>query len=157
MDWPEYAEVHRLLGAGVFHATSSMGWRGIVATGAILPNDGQLQYTFPQSKGNWGVKLGGVCLFDLPQATMEQQLDTIDRWGHCATPFQPVTILLELDKTKLCRFISNRTARETVGHREFYIPYVEAWNIGPILLSAVIRVNLATSGLEKWGIGHVPW
>src|SRR2546422_7970957 len=90
-----------LLKEGIFHATNIEGYRAIRRTGMILPNKGELPFSYPQSEAYYGYSMGYVSLFDFESAQEEGYRGNHHMWAGFLTDRRPVTIVLKLNRQKL--------------------------------------------------------
>jgi hypothetical protein len=127
------------LRVGVFHRTDVEGYRGIRKCGQIIPNDGTLSPSYPQSKGYYGYSKGYICLFDFESAREEDYRANHHMWAQFFYDGKPVTIVLKLNREKLAAKLIPNSSRPKPGDACYKpaIAYVEAWYPDPIPLSSV--------------------
>jgi hypothetical protein len=124
---------------GVFHRTHVEGYRGIRKCGQILPNDGTLPLSYPQSNVYYGYSKGYICLFDFESAREEDYRANHHMWAQFFYDGKPVTIVLKLNRQKLAAKLIPNSSRPRPGETGYKpaIAYVEAWYPNPIPLSSV--------------------
>lgn len=118
-----------LLRRGVFHRTNIEGYKGIRKSGKILPNKGNLPFSYPQSKTYYGFSKGYICLFDFESALEEDYRGNHHIWAKFFSDGKPVTIVLGLSRQKLAdKLIPNSTRPKSseIGYKPA-IAFVEAW------------------------------
>jgi hypothetical protein len=132
---PLFKEVRNGL---LWHRTSAEDYRRIETDGVIKPNDGRLD--------RWGKpyacqQLGTVSLFDFTTASEDKVLDEAIKWQQFLGDFEPVTLLLGIERKKLSGklipYPENKV--DTTGP---VIPWVEVCYCGPIPLSAIVTYLL---------------
>jgi len=112
------------------HRTGVEALRKILATGAILPNDGSFPDTYPQSKYSFARVYKMVSLFDFENQSNDETLYQIHNWYRFFFDHNPVTIVILLDRKQLAaKLIPNAKAMEiTQGTFEpIFIPHVEVF------------------------------
>jgi hypothetical protein len=112
----------------LWHRTSPDDYRQIRIDAAIKANDGRIN--------RWGQKyacqqLDAVSLFDFTTEPEEKVLFEADKWHSFLGEFDPVTVLLGMDRDKLTgKLIPYPQNKEgTTGN---VIPWVEVCHCGPI-------------------------
>lgn len=140
-------QLREMLSSTICHITSPEGWKGILATGAISPNDGRFADSFPQSANSYARKKPAVALFDFARAEPQHMAD---HWWKCE-PFlrrySPATYALILDRAQLpSPLIDYDEATAEFGHRFVKIPYLEVWSVQPIPKEAVVDVIVILGG-----------
>jgi len=117
----------------LWHRTSPNDYRQIQIDGTIKPNDGRIN--------RWGQEyacqqLGSVSLFDFTTELEEKVIWEAFKWQQFLGDFDPVTILLGIEPSKLTgRLIPYPQNKEgTTGN---IIPWVEVCHCGPISTSAI--------------------
>ena len=123
----------------ICHRTGTEALRDIFNTGAILPNDGTLPDTYPQSKVSFARIHNLVSLFDFAKQTEDECLIQVRDWYRFFFDHKPVTIVILLDREILsANLITNETAVEiTKGTFDpIFIPNVEAFYPQPVLCQA---------------------
>jgi hypothetical protein len=113
----------------------------ILASGAILPNEGGFPDTYPQSAISYGRRRRLISLWDFQSCSAHKAIEHMPKWREFFTRHQPVTIAIILDRQSIVdQLIPNVRAVVEVGYvtAEVFIPRVEAWHPGPIPLSAVV-------------------
>jgi hypothetical protein len=134
------SEYSTLLRGSIWHLTSPLGISGIKKSGYIEPNLGSHKYTFPQSENSYGKLKGYICLFDFFSVDEKEFLYTFYRWRCFFWHHKPFTIALELNREYLMsNLILNQIARQEVGYKKVWIPYVEVWYPKRIPISAIDR------------------
>jgi hypothetical protein len=122
----------------LWHRTSPEDYRRIKADGMIKPNDGRIdrwqqRYACQQ--------LGAVSLFDFTTESEEDVLCEAIKWQQFLGDFEPVTILLGIEKGKttgkLIPYPENK--QDTTGN---VIPCVEVCHCGPIPTSVIVSYLL---------------
>jgi hypothetical protein len=124
---------------GLFHRTHLNGFKGIRNCGRILPNDGSLPVSYPQSSIYYGFSRGYVCLFDFESAREKDYCANHQMWAHFFHDGKPITIILKLNRQKLAPKLIPNASRPKPGNVGYKpaIAYVEAWYPEPIPLSYV--------------------
>lgn len=122
----------------LWHRTSPADYRRIRIDQAIKPNDGRIN--------RWNQiyacqQLGGISMFDFTTAPEEDVLWQSFKWQQFLGDFDPVTILLGMDRAKLPgKLVPYPQNKEgTTGN---VIPWVEVCHCGQIPLSTVISYLL---------------
>jgi hypothetical protein len=132
-----------LLRKGVLHTTNIDGYRGIRRSGKILPNTGDLPYSYSQSEHYYGSSKGWVCLFDFESAREEDYRRNHILWSDfflSRNPRRgPATIVLNVNRQKLADKLIPNSARPRLGEPEYKpaFAYVEAWYPDAIPSSAI--------------------
>lgn len=125
----------------ICHVSSPGGFNGILATGAILPNDGRFELSYPQSAKSYAMRKHAVALFDFESAEPQQMAE---HWFKCETFFRrysPATYVLLLDRALLPgRLIRYDEATAEFGHGAGKIPYLEVWSTQPVPRDAITDV-----------------
>ena len=125
----------------LWHRTNIEGLAGILADLAIRPSDGSFKRRYT---GGLCSLNGGVCLFDFDKATMNEIHQAAVHWEHILREHGPSAVLLrinpvELDKDNIRSSnyeALSKTIAET-GRSANFIPYVEAYHVGPIPVGCV--------------------
>lgn len=134
------SKYYDLICNGLWHLTSPRGILGIKRSGFIEPNCGNFQYTLPQSKNSYGKSKKYVCLFDFFSANDTEIIYTSDRWIDFFRCHKPFTVALKLNRKSLApSLISNDVARQDIGYRKVWIPYVESWYPRAIEISEIVN------------------
>jgi hypothetical protein len=122
----------------LWHRTSPNDYRQIQIDGAIKPNDGRIN--------RWGQQyacqqLGAISLFDFTTESEDKILWEAIKWQKFLGDFDPVTVLLGIDRSKLTGTLIPypQNKEGTTGN---VIPWVEVCHCGPIPVSAVISFLL---------------
>ena len=132
------APVMPILQKGLFHRTSINGYRGIMESGFIVPNTGQFEYTYPQSKFYFSHRKGYVCLFDFESSREKDYRTNHLTWAQFFTDQKPVTVILKLNRKELAeKLIPNSAGPKGLEPGNQFIPYVEAWYPEPIPVSSI--------------------
>jgi hypothetical protein len=125
----------------LWHRTSPGDYRQIRIDGAIKVNDGRIN--------RWGQQyacqqLGAISLFDFTTESEDKILWEAIKWQQFLGDFDPVTVLLGIDRLKLTgRLIPYPRNKEgTTGN---VIPCVEVCHCGPIPTSVVVSYLLICS------------
>src|SRR5258707_671017 len=132
----------RLRNGLLWHRTSGNDYRQINTDGVIKPNDGRID--------RWGGRpyacqeLGAVSLFDFTTEPEDEILWHAFKWQEFLGDFDPVTVLLGLERSKLSgKLIPYPENKEgTTGN---VIPRVEVCHCGPIPTSAIVSCLLVCS------------
>jgi hypothetical protein len=128
---------------GLYHVTSPNGFRGIVETGAIFPNDGHFPHTYPQSIKSYATKRGAVALFDFESASDQH---FVEYWYLCEDFFYhhaPLTYVLAIDRSQLpAMLITYEQALAELGFGTPKIAYLETWCPVPVPFGAITRVTI---------------
>ncbi|HVM51133.1 MAG TPA: hypothetical protein VMU04_24100 [Candidatus Acidoferrum sp.] len=128
---------------GLWHCTSPSEFRQILRDRSIKPNDGRVSRWGPRKYACQ--ELGGVSLLDLQSPTLDQVIQTADRWGPfvCSGNYQ-TTVLLGLDRAALAANLVPYPANKgnTTGA---VIPFVETCHRGPIPTAAITYCLLVCS------------
>jgi hypothetical protein len=123
-----------LLRCGIYHRTKIKSYYAIQASGSIMPNRGQFEFTYQQSEHSFGFQNGYISLFDFESTTEEYCISTQDTWVSFFFDCSPITIVLRLDRDMLDeRLIPNSAAPKGA----FFIPYVDVWYPEPIPVAAI--------------------
>ena len=122
----------------LWHRTSPEDYRLIRIDGAIRPNDGRIN--------RWGQKyacqqLGGLSLFDFTTESEEKVLQEATDWQPFLGSFDPITVLLGIDRNKVTRRLIPYPKNKE-GTTGYVIPWVEVCHRGQIPLSVVSRYLL---------------
>ena len=121
------------------HRTGTEALRKIFHSGAILPNDGTLPDTYPQSKGSFARIHNLVSLFDFDVQTEDECLKQIHNWYRFFFDHKPVTIVILLDRKFLQDILitNEKAVQITKGTFDpIFIPYVEVFYPQPLPCSA---------------------
>lgn len=139
----EIAPLFRSIRKGLIHCTGYKNIDLIINDGFIRPNDGTFPFSFGYSKNSYAYINHYTSLFDFETASYCECIDSC--WGK----WEPVlireypTVLIQLEKSRLpYELIPWKKAREDVGGKKKWIPYVETWHPGPIPISAAFRLLL---------------
>jgi hypothetical protein len=112
----------------------------MLATDQIRPNHREFPYSFPQTANSYGFYKGYVCLFDFGVVAEPEYVRFYERWAEFFERQKPFTVAIELDRAALGeKLVPNDVAKREVGYKKVWIPYVEAWHIGPISLASCAR------------------
>jgi hypothetical protein len=133
--YPFWGELRK----GLLHRTSIRGYNGICSNGSIIPNTGQFEVSYPQTRGNYGFSKGYISLFDFESATNRQCVETYHNWDNFFLPYKSAIVVLRLNRAALSgKLIPNSAAPErgTEGYKP-KIAYVEVWYPEPIPLSII--------------------
>ena len=119
----------------ICHRTGIEGLKGIYKTGSIIPNDGSLTDTYPQSHVSYARYHQLVSLFDFAGSTEDDSRNQIHEWYRFFHDQKPVTIIILLDRLALnAKIISNEKAyvdtRST--YKPIFIPHLEVFYPEPI-------------------------
>ena len=132
---------------GLWHVTGLRGYLGIRETGAIEPSTNRHPQTFPQTANSYALHKGYVSLFDLAAPPLEKLVDFSSRWTSFWHHFSPMSIAMEVTREAVAAtLVPNEDALKEVGSTKVFFPWVEAWHIGPIPLSAIRRYLLIPYG-----------
>ena len=121
----------------VFHVTSVQGYKGIVEQGGLMPNSGEMDFTFPHIESSYAKKNGYISLFDFytcPDNKIEVMKDT---WIRIVAKHKPtIVIVFDIDDLKN-KIIPNSVLNDKFKDCKFmqvnyYVPRVEAWYPEPI-------------------------
>jgi hypothetical protein len=158
-----------LLGEGIWHTTSPTRYRGILKSGAILPEpqipdserwkttDGPKHYPFVRS-------IGGVSLFDFKGFEPESYTSNyrMSSWEtfvpYCRS--WGAAIWLEIDRAAVSASLIDPKAlvekwnREN-AHAHTLMPMIEAAHIGQIPLARIRRAVVVAD--KKWRIKELPF
>jgi hypothetical protein len=117
------------------HRTGTEALRKIFETGAILPNDGTLPDSYPQSKDSFARIHNMVSLFDFSKQTEDECLKQIHNWYRFFFDHKPVTIVILLDRKMLQTNIMTNEKAVQITKGTFdpiFIPYVEVFYPQPV-------------------------
>jgi hypothetical protein len=126
--------------------------------GQIVPNRGQFEPTFPQSKGSYARHLSAVSLFDFDTADEPYIFEHEWKWGTVLTSRLPAGVLIRIRREELDRGnlllpteISQGDHRldtlpDDIRRMRMVIPAVEALHIGPISIAAFSGFILSAFG-----------
>lgn len=136
---PYRDELIEIVRDGLWHSTTAEGFIGIVESGKILPSSAEREpFSYPQTENSYALLKGYVAVFDFYAATDEQIRGHYDGKWDGFFPLKQFSIALELDRAQLReRLIPNSQAKEEVGYKKMWIPFVEAWHPIPIPLKAI--------------------
>ncbi len=126
---------HRLIRNSICHRTGIEGLKGIFKTGAIIPNDGSLVDTYPQSKISYSRFYKLVSLFDFKNCNEDECLNQIHDWYRFFFDHSPVTVVILLKRQSLeSKLIPNEKAvKDTKGTFDpIFIPNIEVFCPEPI-------------------------
>lgn len=126
---------HRLIRNSICHRTGIEGLKGIFKTGAIIPNDGSLVDTYPQSKISYSRFYKLVSLFDFKNCNEDECLNQIHDWYRFFFDHSPVTVVILLKRQSLeSKLIPNEKAvKDTKGtFVPIFIPRLEVFFPEPI-------------------------
>jgi hypothetical protein len=126
---------YRLIKHSICHRTGIAGLRGIFSRGAIIPNDGSLADTYPQSKISYARHNNLVSLFDFGNCTEAECLNQIHEWYRFFFDHKPVTVVILLSRQALeSKLIPNQKAfTDTNGTFDpIFIPKLEVFCPEPI-------------------------
>ena len=141
----------KLLKKKIFHVTIPSGFIGISNSGYIEPNDGTRKYSFPQTEKSYGLAKGYVCLFDFVTPSEDEIISQFFKWEWFFKIHRPFTLVLELDKESIAPYlIRNQEAKKEIGYSKFWIPYIEAWSIQPIPISAIENYYIVKYSQQKF-------
>ncbi len=144
------SEYSTLLRSTIWHMTSIEGIIGIHQSGYIEPNLGNRKYTYSQSKNSYGKLKNYVCLFDFYSVDDDEFIYTFDKWKGFFSCHKPFTIALELNHKFLASdLIANYIAREEVGYKKVWIPYVEVWYPKPIPVFSIRKYFVIPTAYQK--------
>jgi hypothetical protein len=134
------ARIFPILRNGIWHTTGPWAMRSMLATDQIRPNQREFPYSFPQTANSYGFNKGYVCLFDFGVVAEPEYVRFYERWAEFFERQKPFTVAIELDRAALGeKLVPNDVAKREVGYKKVWIPYVEAWHIGPISLASCAR------------------
>lgn len=131
-----------LLTQGVLHVTNVQGFKAIHESGTILPNKGDLPFSYPQSKTYYGPSRGWVCLFDFESAREGDYGRTHNLWNvffvNRKPQREPATIVIKLNRQKLADKLIPNSARPKPGEAGYKpaLAYIEVWYPEAISTSA---------------------
>jgi hypothetical protein len=126
---------YRLIRNSLCHRTGIDGLKGIFKTGAIMPNDGSLVDTYPQSKISYSRYHSFVSLFDFKNCNEDECLNQIHDWYRFFFDHSPVTVVILLSRQCLeSKLIPNEKAvKDTKGTFDpIFIPNLEVFCPDPI-------------------------
>jgi hypothetical protein len=126
---------YRLIKHSLCHRTGIEGLKGIFKSGAIIPNDGSLPDTYPQSKMSYARNHNLVSLFDFDNSNEVECLNQIHEWYRFFFDHKPVTVVILLNRQPLeSKLIPNEKAvKDTKGDFfPIFIPHLEVFYPEPI-------------------------
>lgn len=153
--------VPNILNGNVFHITNEEGYRGIIKDGIIKNNKNKnFEYIYPQSEGNFGTRLGYICLFDLRDKTniYEKNIDFTPEGNGYHLLLQYLRRnnlhIFILEEMEYCKLINWQEAkhRKDEYDKEFcsgnynlevdwvHAPYYECWYPNDINLSLIKQI-----------------
>jgi hypothetical protein len=150
----------------LWHRTSLASLESILRDGQIVPNHGQFEPTFPQSKGSYAHHLSAVSLFDFDTADEPYIFEHEWKWGTVLTNRLPAGVLVrirreDLDRAKLLlpTEISQEDHRldalpDDIRRMRMVIPAVEALHVGPISIAAFSGFILSAFGERDAYLWH---
>ena len=121
---------YRFIKHNICHRTGIKGLKGIFKTGAIIPNDGSLTDTYPQSQVSYARYHHFVSLFDFDFSTEEDCRNQLHEWYRFFFDHKPVTIVILLNRRALSpKIISNEKACEDTNgsYNPIFIPHLEVF------------------------------
>ena len=116
-----------------WHRIPLSGFREVQKSGAIMPNTGQYNSTYPQSRGSFGRSIGAVSLFDFDSRSVDEIMDQAHNWAAFFVDQGPATIVIGIDSKKLEVDKIHRDCDSTSACR---IPMVEIWHKGSVKTDA---------------------
>ena len=114
----------------ICHRTGIEGLKGIFKTGAIIPNDGSLTDTYPQSQLSYARTYHLVSLFDFDRSTEKDCRNQLHEWYRFFFDHKPVTVVILLNRQNLSpKIISNEKAYEDTNgtYKPIFIPQLEVF------------------------------
>jgi hypothetical protein len=145
------ASLFDLIAGGLYHTTSSQGFRAIAATGAIIADPPVKAFPSTPGRECQAQRIRSIALFDMRSVSRVDAIAQEPNWaqfffGSFGEPLGPVRVILRLELgEREAQLIANRTPdvvdlpdRPPIVPR--WIPHVEAWHPGPIPLAAVSTV-----------------
>lgn len=124
----------------VFHVTTVQALEAIMRSGMIRSNrDGRFDFTFPQSKNNYGRQRGYVCLFDLRSVSDLQVQDALRKF-YFLHPKSADPAFLLLHPSGYPKLIPWTVAPAGV----MLIPHVETWYPSDLPTTALASVMIVT-------------
>ncbi len=129
----------------LFHVTSHLGYKGIKSKAAILPNSGERDFSFEQSKRSFAKNNGYVALFDFEEPSYEKIELMKSTWLNIMAKHQPAIVIV-LNREKLNeKIILNASlgagyAQVKFMEINYYVPQVETWYPEPIDVSNIENV-----------------
>lgn len=145
-----------LLRGHYWHRTSWKNLKAILSAGAILPNDGRFNPTYPQSRRSFAWNECAISLFDFKYSTDAQALEQPYRWMRFFADQQPVTVAIRLNLADLeSSLIPNDAARArwpSTKYQEMWIPNVEVWSRQAIPVSCFdgCLLTFGRLGARQW-------
>lgn len=103
----------------VWHRTSVQNLKSILLQG-LLPNLGDREATYSQSKTCLGFHRKSICLFDFETFSLEHILSSALDWASLLTDQGAATVLIRIDRTKLN--LDFLTLPGSLTHNEMLIP-----------------------------------
>lgn len=111
LDWR--FPVYKYIRGRLFHRTTCQGMRGILSSGAIIPNNGSFPFSFPRSQASYGFRNRCICLFDFEGTSADEQIQTFVIWDNLIGQRGKTFFLVILDSTELRpHLISSRSVPE---------------------------------------------
>ncbi|MCK5058854.1 MAG: hypothetical protein KAT34_19560 [Candidatus Aminicenantes bacterium] len=134
-------DLFKVLCKGLYHCTSIENYYKIVEDGFLRPNEGQFNFTFPQSENSFGYSKGCISLFDFESTREEYAISQHMKWRGFFICWKPATILLnfchQFCKDKLIPNSSRPRPGDKNKNYKNAIPYVEVWYPEPIPVKAI--------------------
>lgn len=112
----------------------------------IRPNEGQFQFTYPQSANSRTFRLGGISLFDFELPDQQVFHDQVLHWPQFLSVHKPVNVILLLQREPLAdKLMSNDEMRAAITFPWPLIAHVEVCYRGPISLDIVTQTIFVCS------------
>lgn len=130
------SSLYEIINNKLIHGTSKAALKEIFKENYLKPNNGNFVYNHAQSKHNYGVKRGWVCLFDFT-SHWQNLCATYDNWSTFFLLFTPNTYLLTFDPQDIEKIENPQLLEQP---REFYIPWVEVWSKDKISVDVIKEI-----------------
>jgi len=139
----------KVLKGYILHCTSVDAYELICEDGFIRANDGNLSYTWKQSKGSCVNQLCGISLLDfgLPENKVffatDQESFTYP-WESILLAHSPLTVIVKINRDKILDKITPWEEIKAKTHKCLLIPYTEVCCFEPIskgLFEGIVIVN----------------
>jgi hypothetical protein len=141
-------DIKTKLRTGLYHRTSLKHYEGIRRAGVIIPNAGQFEVTYEQSKGSYGFRNGYISLFDFESVRLNIYNEFFQEWVGFFGYLVPATLILKINRKQLKdKLIPNGSAQLGV---DFFIPYAEVWYPEPIRLTSVQTYIIKFEDGSNW-------
>jgi hypothetical protein len=149
-------QLFKVLKGYILHCTSPEGYNLICKDGYIRVNNGNLPYTWEQTKGSCVQKIGGISLLDfgLPENKIffvTDEENFIYPWESILLAHNSLTIVIKINRKKLHNKILSWEEIKEKTEKCLLIPYSEVCSLEPIstnLFEGIVLVSSFTKFKE---------